>query len=182
MGGAIRWQQVADQAEADFGRLEAHGLLLKFVDHVVLPLRQIVLARLAVGDGGARHPLQLDGDMLQHMPEPCPIFFGHAAYETARRVIRAGVLLQSGHVVKQPAREIAEPLCRVLLQLSQIHGQTDDRVEGIQVGSAKDAPVRDHHVGFPSILRDGSAMRVARSYRQPGERTSTFTPNTPIGP
>ena len=53
-------------------------------------------ARLAEGDFLARHVLQLDRDVLEHMAQPGAFVFAHPAQEAAGLAIGAAVLGQAG--------------------------------------------------------------------------------------
>jgi hypothetical protein len=112
---------------------------------VVLAARQIVAARLAVGDTGAGEALELNRDVLQHVAEPGPLVLGHAAHEAAGRIVRAGVLAEARHQREQPLVEAGQTQRRVLLQLAEVDPQADHRPQGVEVRPAVDAGLQDLH-------------------------------------
>ena len=80
-GGDIR----ESQAGLSVSRL-AHALLLVLVDHVV-HARVAGAARLAEGDLRAREVLELDGHVLEDVPEPGAAVLGQTGQRRLRRVL-----------------------------------------------------------------------------------------------
>jgi hypothetical protein len=120
-------------------------LLLVAVDDVVLPARQVVAPRLAVADRRAGEPLELEGDVLQHVPQPRPLVLGHPPHEASRLAVGAGVLAQRGDRRQQAVHEAGEAAGRIILQLAEIDAQADHLAQGVEVGAAVDAGVEDLH-------------------------------------
>ena len=93
---ALGRQDVADEAQREVPRRQPDLLFHEAVDDVVLPLGQMLAARLAEGDRRAGEDLELDGDVLQHVPHPGPLLLAQAAHEAAVLAIGAAVLPEGG--------------------------------------------------------------------------------------
>ncbi len=120
MIGALGRQQVADDAQREVPRRQAHRLLDVAVDDVILPLRQPLAARLAEADRRAGEHLELDGDVLQHVPQPGSLVLFHPAHEAAVLAVGAAVLVERGDHLQQAIGEPRQLDRGEVLQLFEI--------------------------------------------------------------
>ena len=88
-------QQRAQQAQPELARGDAFVTLRVFVDDRV-DAGLVGAAGLAERDVFAGDVLQLDRDVLEHVPEPGAFVFAHAPEKAAGLAIRAAVFGQAG--------------------------------------------------------------------------------------
>ena len=74
--GGVRLDEVVDEAHRHASRGEPHALLRVGEDDVIAA-RLARAARLSAPDFGARVPLQLERDVLGHVPQPGPLAEPH---------------------------------------------------------------------------------------------------------
>ena len=170
--GALGRQQVADDAQREIPRRQAHRLLDVAVDDVVLPLRQPLAARLAEGDRRAGEHLQLDGDVLQDVPHPGPLVLFHPPHEAAVLAVGAAVLAEGGDHLQQAVGEPRQLDRGKILQLLEIHPQADDGPEGVEVGTAIDPGLQDFH---DAMVSEGDFLvEIAQSFRSKAYARNPF--------
>ena len=138
-------QQREQQQHAEPSRLLRDFRLLVLIDDVVMTGRPCP-AGLAEGDLRPCDILQLDRDVLQHMPEPRPIVFGHTAHEPARLAVGAPVLAEPRQRFEQCVHVLGPQLHRrPLFEMTEIEREPDHREVGVDAGTEIDGGVDDLH-------------------------------------
>ena len=105
-GTQRRGKQRAQEPQSELARgdpLVALGVLVD--DHV--QAGSAGAARLAEGDALARHVLQLDRDVLEHVAEPGALVLAHAPQETTRFAVGAPVLREARQCLGEGIDELA---------------------------------------------------------------------------
>ena len=138
-------QQRVQQVERDVGRLDAHVLLL-VLEHHVVHARARRFPRLAERHLHARDVLELDRDVLQHMPEPGAFILRHPPDKPARHAVRAPVLVQPRQRLEQLRDESrAEPARGPLFELTEVELQADDGKVRVMARADVGRPVENLH-------------------------------------
>ena len=120
-------QQREEQAHGELAGGDAFLALGVLVDDGV-EARPVEAARLAERDVLAGDVLQLEGDVLEHVPEPGALVLVHATDEAARLAVGAAVLGEAGEGGDEPVHEfLAEAARGPGLELAEVQLQPDDR-------------------------------------------------------
>src|SRR5918992_38138 len=140
----LRLDEVVDEAhrEPPGGPPDA---LLSVRVHDVVAAGLAGAARLAAAHLGAGLALQLQRDVLGHVPGPRPA--AQPPLEAARAAGAAGVLPDAGEHLEQRVVEAGEPVRWELLEDAKVDDQLDRRVVAPVVGPAVDARLDDAQLG-----------------------------------
>ncbi len=147
--------EMVDERDGQLPRLETEMLLPVLEDDVVAAVLARA-ARLAVADVGAGEVLELQGNVLGHVPGPGAV--PQPGDEPAAAAQRAGVILERGQQLDQRLDEARDRVARELLEHAEVHDLADHRLPGPVVRAAQDARLDDPKRG----LGAGTAGAVGR--------------------
>ncbi len=121
-------------------------IALRVFIHDCIKARRPCAARLAEGDFLAGDILQLDGDMLEHMPEPGTLILAHPAKKAAGFAVGTAMLREARQrFAKRVDKFLAQATGGPGLQSPQIQLQANDRKARIQRGTHIDGTIEDSH-------------------------------------
>ena len=127
-----RGQERAQEPQSQLTGGDTLIALRVLVDNAVDP-RRASAAGLSECDCFAGNILQLDGDVLEHVPQPSPFVLAHPAQEPTRHRVRAPVFGQPRQGGREGVDEfVAEPTGGPGLKRTKIEFQADDREVRIQ--------------------------------------------------
>ena len=139
-GRVARRDEVVDQPDGGLAGLDADLLLAVLEDHVV-PAVLAGAAGLAVADVGAGEVLELERDVLRHVPDPGAV--AEARDEPAAPAEGAGVVLERRQHLDQRVDEARDLVARELLEHAEVDDLADDRLARPVVGAAQDPGLED---------------------------------------
>ena len=148
--------EVVDEAHGELAGRDADALLGVGVDDVVAA-RFAGPARLAAADLGARLALELERDVLGHVPDPGAL--AQPILEAADPPGAAGVLADAGQHLEQRLGEAGDGVDREVLEHAEVDDELDGRVVVPVVRPAVDAGLDDLQLR----LRDRSGRRAGGS-------------------
>ena len=97
---------------------------------------------------------------MQHMSQPGPLIFGHAANEAAGFAVRTAVVLQPRETFHQRVDEAAsEPHRGPCLERPEVEFEANNREVGVDAGADEDAAVDDEHGGRDGRRETGDGGR-----------------------
>src|SRR5579871_464309 len=191
-GTKLGGQERAEQLQAELAGRNALIALRVFVDDRVTA-GLAGAARLAEGHFLAGHVLQLDRDVLEHVPEPGALILTHAPEESARLAVRAAVLGKAGQCggerIDEPGAETAggPGFECTEVELESNHGKS-----GVHRRTDVNGSIENAHGRFPPGPRarpysldvppgPGLARRVCRLNVAPAIRMCNLRPSMHTG-
>ena len=144
-GRVARRDEVVDEPDGRLAGLDPDLLLAVLEDHVVAAVLAGA-ARLAVADVGAGEVLELERDVLGHVPDPGAL--AKPRDEPAAPAERAGVVLERRQHPDQGVDEARDLVARELLEHAEVDDLADDRLARPVVGAAQDAGLDDPEAGL----------------------------------
>ncbi len=187
-----RGQERTQQLEPELARGDALVALRIFVDDGIDPGRS-GSARLAEGDFLARHVLQFDGDVLEHMPEPGAVVFAHAPKETAGLSVRAAVLRKPGQRGRERIDELRPQAAGgPRFERAQVEFEANDGKMRVQRRADIDGTIDNAHgrcsaaltrlsYSFAWTRPPAAASRVCRLNVAPATRMCNRSPSMQTG-
>ena len=144
-GRVARRDEVVDEPDGRLAGLDPDLLLAVLEDHVVAAVLAGA-AGLAVADVGAGEVLELERDVLRHVPDPGAL--AEPRDEPAAPPERAGVVLERRQHADQRVDEARDLVARELLEHAEVDDLADDRLARPVVGAAEDARLEDPEAGL----------------------------------
>ena len=172
--------QVVDQPHGQAAGGQPDPVVAVAVDDVV-PAAPAGAAGLAPPLLAPGLPLQLQGDVLGHVPQPGAL--AQPLHEPAPAPDPAGVVDQAGQQLQQVVGEGGERVRGVVLERAEVDQQVDGLVVGPVVGSPVDAGLQDLEI-WPGAARLGAVRPGAvdsRSRRFPAGAVDARSPLLPAG-
>jgi len=180
----LRRQQRRQQAQAQFTRFDAFVALLVLIDHGVDARAAAIgihAARLAEAHFLAGDVLQLNGHVLQHVPQPGALLLfrlGAVATQPAHKAAGGGkaasVCVQAGQRSQQAVDEGgAQARCRPLLELAEIEHQLDDRKVRVERRADVDVAFEDFQAVRSHAPAERSERMLARRYAEAANQNAS---------